>query len=454
MIRTKVSTAQHPLAVESEEEEDISRASIVSSTHSLHDSSAAYGRTTMPLSHTTFVQQEASGSGSGSGSGATNIFKVDGCRNVSNNEIPVLYQPRNNLDERHVNGNHDRNKGDIVNIVDSDASCEEIRENVLQTIEIDSTKDELEVLRLNTSESPPSVVTTFPIHKMNKLSSSLRLTTGLKTTTTTSNTTEIPTTLPKSMYMCPSMREKANAVMHEGRGCVILPITLMLFMCSLIFLIVGYNGGQTDGRDKGAATVDDFISIGQRCFVKDIEYHHVTFEDNSNKKSTTTRYRCDEIWQYDFMVLEEEIDMVFEDSPYNEDTGSNFQNAMHSLVEVKPACKSKPCSACNDMLGEYALNGGNPTSDGSFVTECWASTVKELEKVDPFWECSELKVYEDQEIREGEDVACYLFRDPKDILHEFWMQGEMFLLIGWIIFVPFALIFIFLVYALFGRRQL
>jgi hypothetical protein len=197
-------------------------------------------------------------------------------------------------------------------------------------------------------------------------------------------------------------------------------------------------------------------------------------DDDSNQgRSTTTIYGCEEMWQYDFMVLDEEVDMdmdmdmdmvfSFADAPpytSKENNGTYIQNTMHSLVEVKQACKYKSCDVCNDMLGEYALNGGKSTVDGFFVPECWASTEKDLGKVHPFWECSELKVDGDLDTTrmhkgaDDSDVACYLFRDPKDILDEYWMTSRRFLLIGGILFVPSVLISVFRAYAFFVRREL
>eukprot|EP01083_Nonionella_stella_P086971 241786_1 len=128
----------------------------------------------------------------------------------------------------------------------------------------------------------------------------------------------------------PTMREKVNGIMRKW-GFAICILGPVLCICSSILLIIGiheYNSasdGASDGRAKGA-TVDDFVSIGKRCFVEDIEYRHWTFvDDNSNQgRSTTTIYGCEEIWQYDFMVLDEEVDMdidmviSFADAPYKE----------------------------------------------------------------------------------------------------------------------------------------
>lgn len=272
--------------------------------------------------------------------------------------------------------------------------------------------------------------------------------------------------ISKSTIMHPSLFKRYWFLLPRNWGCGTFTIWLMLSVVCYIFLAVGYYiSHQNNDQVYLIAELETFTPLGRNCLVKNVEYRTNTAMSSYKSESGSNVYTCQETWRYEFIVLKNETkkqNKLEVNYTTTVDTSKNtfepyngFYN-VYSAIETNQACNYQPCTRCFNLEGKFASNSRSYTTDGdTFVVDCWQSPSKDIIDIsikiqDPFWECSEkiTNIPQDEEVemngfetQQEQEETCYLLRDPRKIINDYYKTQKRFLLIGWILFVPVTSMF-------------
>lgn len=198
-----------------------------------------------------------------------------------------------------------------------------------------------------------------------------------------------------------------------------------LLIGAAVLLSRGY-GDPTLMAARGA-TPDDFMSVGNKCLIEGIDYQNISKKIGDSSPvsgSGLPIYSCEESWQYDFAVLEN----------YDPTDDADADYVMRSVTEHRTACDGLSCLLCADVLGKYALNHGEPITNGNFTTECWV--LKDgVRRPHPFWNCRAARINNGSRF----DTACYLMSNPGETLNDQLKTPRRDIKVGWALFATGAL---------------